>query len=250
MKQLLTLTLLVLFFGSCKKDQPEDEYSANTIHTIPYGGEGTLSSGDYSGEGNVVNVAGTKVVIEGTVTVDALSASGNVHVPAGAILIVKSVMTVGGGGILDIHGTLITETYTQIGNTYMTSGKLGVSGKFTVGGGTTLYMENSEVEAKELVVVGHIQAVENDVTRAANWYSMIELTGSKYLNRGGGTKVCGPVLFNANTDQGASGIAMSNVTSTAVGNNSTIKVVYGLPADVTLYQYNDNCGAVTTMPVH
>jgi hypothetical protein len=250
MKHLLSLTFLVLFLASCSIEEDENEYSATTVHNIPYGEEGTLSSGDYTGEGNVINVAGTKVIIEGTVTVDAMSASGTVYVPFGTTLIVKSVMTVGGGGDLDIHGTLVTETYTQVGNTYMTNGKVIVNGKFTIGGGTTLYLENSEVEAKELVVVGHIQAIENSVTQAANWYSMIELHGAKYLNRGGGTKVCGSVLFNVNTDQGASGVSMSDVTSTALGNNSTVKVIYGLPSDETLYQYNDNCAAVALMPSH
>jgi len=252
MKYLLSLTLLVLVFTACKKDEETDqeEYSATTIHNIPYGGEGVLSSGDYSGQGNSTNTAGTKVTVEGSVTVDALSASGTVYVPSGSILIVKSVLTVGGGGTLDIHGTLITDTYTQVGNTYMTNGKLGVSGKFTIGGGTTLYMENSEVEAKELVITGHIQAIQNSVTQAANWYSMIELTGSKYLNRGGGTKVCGPVLFNVNTDQGASGVSMTDVSATALSNNSAVKTVYGLPQATPLYQYADNCAAVAIMPTH
>jgi hypothetical protein len=252
MKYLLSLTLLVLLLNACKKDDEGngEEYSATEIHNIPYGGEGILESGDYSGEGNSINAAGTKVTIEGTVTVDALSASGTVYVPSGAVLIVKSVLTVGGGGTLDIHGTLITETYTQVGNTYMTSGTLGVNGKFTIGGGTTLYMENSEVEAKELVVVGHIQAIENVITQANNWYSMIELTGNKYLNRGGGTKVCGPVLFNTNNDQGASGMSMTDVSTTAISNNSAVKVVYGLPQETVLYQYTDNCAAVDAMPSH
>jgi hypothetical protein len=254
MKYLISFTLIVLIFSSCSKEEEEvasgNEYSATTIHNIPYGGEGTLGSGDYTGQGNAVNTAGTKVTIQGTVTVDAISASGSVYVPSGATLVVKSVMTVGGGGTLDIEGTLITETYTQVGNTYMTNGKLSASGKFTIGGGTTLYMENSEVEANELVIVGHVQAIENTITQAANWYSMIELTGSKYLNRGGGTKVCGSVLFNANTDQGASGISMEDVTSTAVGNNSAIRIVYGLSQSETLYQYNDNCAAVSVMPAH
>lgn len=254
MKHLFFLSILVLIISSCSKEDEEIEsgstYSASTIHNIPYGEVGTLSSGDYTGQGNVINTAGTKVVIDGTVIVDALSASGSVYVPSGSVLIVKSVMTVGGGAKLDIHGTLITETYTQVGNTFMTNGKLAVSGKFTVGGGTTLYLENSEVEAKELVIVGNILAIENTITQAANWYSMIELTGSKYLNRGGGTKVCGPVLFTGNADQGASGMSMTDVSSQALGNNAAIKAVYGLAQENKLYQYGDNCTAVTVLPEH
>lgn len=253
MKYLVSLSVLVLLFSSCSKEEEEESdgvYTATTVHNIPYGQTGTLSNGDYTGQGNVTNTAGTKVIIDGTVTVDALSSSGSVYVPEGSTLVVKSVMTVGGGANMDIHGTLITQTYTQVGNTYMTNGKLAVSGKFTIGGGTTLYMENSEVETSELVVVGHIQAIENPVTQAANWYSMIELTGAKYLNRGGGTKVCGPVLFNGNADQGASGISMSDVSAQAVSNNAAVKVVYGLPQETVLYQYADNCAAVQALPEH
>jgi len=247
MKHILSLALLILIFASCSK---EEEYGATSIHTIPFGEEGTLSEGDYSGDGAVTNVAGTTVTIEGKVTVDAFSASGKIYVPEGATLIVNSVMTVGGGAVLDIHGTLITQSYTQIGNTYMTNGILGVSGKFTVGGGTTLYLENSEVEAGEFVIVGHVKAISNDETMAANYYSIIEAIGVKYLNRGGGTTVCGPILFTMHEDQGASGVNMSNVTSAALGNNSAVQSAYGLSTSTTLYQYDDTCPALAEMPAH
>ena len=102
----------------------------------------------------------------------------------------------------------------------------------------------------ELVVVGHIKAIENNLTQLANWYSMIELTGSQYLNRAGGTKVCGPVLFNAADDQGASGVAMQDVSSNAVTNNASVKVVYGLSQDAILYQYEDGCAGLPAMPNH
>jgi hypothetical protein len=171
-------------------------------------------------------------------------------VPQGATLIVNGIMTVGGGAAMDVHGTVITQTYTQVGNTFLSSGKIVTKGKCTIGGGTTLYMENSELETSELVVVGNIQAIENGVTQAANWYSMIELTGAQYLNRGGGTKVCGPVLFNVNSDQGASGIALKDVSSNAMTNNASVKLVYGLVQETILYQYADGCNGPSEMPNH
>lgn len=250
MNKLLIILILALALTSCRADEAEEEYDADEIHTIPYGGTGELSEGDYSGDGPVTNTAGTTVIIEGNVTVDALSASGSVVVPAGSTLIVNTVLNVGGGGILDVKGTLITQSYTQVGNTYISYGKMSVSGKFTVGGGTTLYLENSEVEVGELVITGHIKAVDNSFTQAANWYSMIELTGAKYMNRGGGTKVCGPILFNSNNDNGASGVSLTDVTETALQNKATLPVVYGLPTDSKLYQYGDNCTPLTSMPEH
>ncbi len=255
MKILYPVFLFIFLLTSCAKEEDEvslnnSKYTASHLHQIPYGTSGTLASGNYSGQGNVVNSAGTRVVIEGTVTVDALSSSGTVYVPEGATLIVNTVMTVGGGASMDVHGTLITQTYTQVGNTFLSEGKITVKGKYTIGGGTTLYMENAEVEAMELVVVGHIKAIENNLTQLANWYSMIELTGSQYLNRAGGTKVCGPVLFNAADDQGASGVAMQDVSSNAVTNNASVKVVYGLSQDAILYQYEDGCAGLPAMPNH
>lgn len=251
MRVILPLVLLVFLVFSCKEEEPEEVvYTPGNIHTIPYGGEGVLSSGNYSGQGTVTNVAGTKLIIDGLVTIDALSASGVVYVPAGSVLTVNSVTQLGGGSTLDVHGTLITQTYSQVGNTYLTSGKIDVNGKFTIGGGTTLFLENSKVEANELVIVGHIQAVENALTRATNWYSIIELTGAQYLNRGGGTKVCGPVLFSGNNDQGASGVAMNKVTTVALENNSNLKENFSLTPTTELYQYSDNCQPMSSLPNH
>ena len=243
--------LIAVTLVACK-DEPETQtvYEANQIHTIPYGGEGTITSGDYTGQGTATNTAGTLVTIDGVVTVDAISASGKLSVPAGSVLVVNSVLNIGGGATIDVKGILITKDFTMVGNTYVSNGKIEVNGKFTIGGGTTLYLENSLILANELVIIGHVQALDNAITQAANWYSMIKLTGAQYLNRGGGTTVCGPVLFNVNTDQGASGVEMKDVTDEAIANNSGLKTLYGLPADAKLYQYGGTCTALTVMPAH
>ena len=96
-----------------------------------------------------MNSAGTRVVIEGTVTVDALSSSGTVYVPEGATLIVNTVMTVGGGASMDVHGTLITQTYTQVGNTFLSEGKITVKGKYTIGGGNGISSSRSHKGHRE-----------------------------------------------------------------------------------------------------
>lgn len=249
MKHLFQLLLLSALFSSCNPDDDyQREYSATEIHRIPYGQSATMSSGNYSGQGNVTNVAGTTVNIEGYTTVDALSINGRVNVPAGATLVVNDVLNVGGGSKINIKGTVITKTFTQVGNTYLSSAILRVNGKYTIGGGTTLYIENANVEVEELVITGHIQAVENTFTKAANWYSLIELRGNKYLNRSAGTNICGPLLFNSNNDQGSTEAVLTDVTAQAVSNNDNVKLVYGIADTTTLYQYDDNCTPLMLMP--
>tara|TARA_B110000211_G_scaffold211183_1_gene249840 strand:+ start:1771 stop:2517 length:747 start_codon:yes stop_codon:yes gene_type:complete len=239
MKYLLSSLLFVLLFSACS-DDTSDVYQANEIHRIPYGGTGTLAAGNYTGQGAITNVAGTTVNIEGVVIVDALGMSGKVNVPLGATLIVNDVLTVGGGANLVVRGTVVTETFTQIGNTCVTFGAIRASGKFTIGGGTTLFLTKSEIEASELVIVGNIEAITNNVT--TDWYSMADLKGSKYLNRGGGTKICGPLLFNTNDDQGASGVSMSDVTTSALVIEPLVITTFDLVnPTATLYQYSDNC---------
>jgi hypothetical protein len=239
MKYLLNGLLFVLLFSACS-DDTSGVYQANEIHTIPYGGTGTLGAGNYTGQGTITNVAGTTVNIEGTVTVDALSMSGKVNVPFGAVLIINDVVVVGGGANLVVRGTVITKTFTQVGNTCVTFGAIRASGKFTIGGGTTLFLTKSEIEASELVIVGNIEAITNNVT--ADWFSMADLKGAKYLNRGGGTKICGPLLFNTNDDQGASGVSIDDVTSAALVIEQNVRITFNLAdPQATLYQYSDNC---------
>ena len=239
MKYLFSSLIFILFITSCSDDL-NGVYQANEIHTIPYGGTGTLAAGNYSGQGAITNVAGTTVNIEGVVVVDAIGMSGKVNVPFGSTLIVNDVTQVGGGANLVVHGTVQTQTFTQIGNTCVTFGAIRASGKFTIGGGTTLFLTKSEIEASELVIVGNIEAITNNVT--TDWYSMADLKGIKYLNRGGGTKICGPLLFNTNNDQGASGISLGDVTASALVIEPNVRTTFNLvdPA-ATLYQFSDNC---------
>lgn len=245
----ITLPVLIVLITilSCSVEPTKTVYTANEIHTIPYGGKGTLISGDYTGSGNVVNVAGTTVTIDGVVIVDALSLNGTVIVPFGTTLIVNDVINVGGGSSFKVRGSVSSKTFTQVGNTCIAYGKIKASGKFTIGGGTTLYLENSEIEAGELVITGNIKAVHNEATQAADWYSMVQLTGAKYLNRGGGTNICGPILFNGNNDQGASGIGMTDQTSTAEGFSPNIRTAYGINSTDTLYSFDDECDPISTL---
>ncbi len=239
MKYFLTSLALSLLFYACSDDEASNVYQANQIHTIPYGGTGILASGNYSGQGTVSNVPGTTVNIEGVVYIDAITMSGRVNVPSGSTLIVNDLTNVGGGARLVVNGTVRTKTFTQIGNTCVNFGAIKATGQFTVGGGTTLYLTTSEIESNELVVIGNIEATTNNGSK--NWFSMADLKGSQYLNRGGGTKICGPLLFNANSDQGASGVEMDDVTDSALLIETNVRTNFALSDTAILYKYTDNC---------
>ena len=243
MKQLFSALVFILLLTSCSDDF-RDVYQANEIHRIPYGGTGTLAAGNYTGQGAVTNVAGTTVNIEGVVIIDAISISGKVNVPLGATLIVNNLVNVGGGANLVVKGSVNTKTFTQVGNTCVNFGAIRASGRFTIGGGTTLFLTKSEIEANELVIVGNIEATTSNLSK--DWFSMVDLKGVKYLNRGGGTKICGPLLFNTNDDQGASGISLDNVTSSALLIEEDLRSTFNLlDTSATLYQFSDNCTPLT-----
>lgn len=244
MKNLLPIFVSLILLFSCSEPEYDTRYEASEISRISYGERGTLVSGNYSGQGLITNVAGTTVDIEGIVVVDAFSISGKVNVPLGSSLIVNDLTNVGGGGNLVVKGSVITETFTQVGKTCISLGSIKASGKFTIGGGTTLYLSKSEIEASELVITGNIQAV--DLANVTSWYSVIDLKGIKYLNRGGGTTVCGPVVLNGNNDQGSSGINLSDVTSTVLSTDSLIKPNYGINDTCKLYRYSDSCTPLST----
>ena len=100
-----------------------------------------------------------------------------------------------------------------------------------------------------MVLIGDIKNPENDFTKSTNIYSVIESIETKYLNRSGGTKVCGPVLFTTTNDQGASGISLSDVTTTAVKEQPKLQTLYNLDDKTsTYYQYQDNCTPLTSFP--
>jgi hypothetical protein len=239
MKYLFSALVFILLFTACA-DEVSDLYQANEIHRIPYGGTGTLAAGNYTGQGTVTNVAGTTVNIDGVVIIDAISIIGKVNVPLGSTLIVNNLVNVGGGANLVVRGSVFTKTFTQIGNTCVNYGAIRASGRFTIGGGTTLFLTKSEIEASELVIVGNIEATTNNLTK--DWFSMIDLKGVKYLNRGGGTKVCGPLLFNTNDDQGASGVLLDDITTSALLIELNVRTTFNLSdTSAALYQFSDNC---------
>lgn len=241
MKPIIIAIASIFLITSCAQEE-SNVYSATQIHTIPYGGSGILASGDYTGQGTITNTAGTTVSIEGLVIIDAISIVGTIEVPTGSTLMVHNLTNVGGGASLKVTGgSVLTQTFTQVGNTCVSLGSIKASGKFTIGGGTTLYLSSSEIEASELVIVGNVQAISNAVSEAANWFSVADLHTLKYLNRGGGTSVCGPLLFNTNSDEGASGIDMIDFSNEADSINSNLRTVYGLVDTIPLYMYNDNC---------
>lgn len=244
MKPTFSALLFIFILFSCAEPEYDTRYEASEISRIPYGERGTLVSGNYTGQGLITNVAGTTVDIEGIVVVDAMSISGKVNVPLGSSLIVNNLTNVGGGGSLVVKGSVITNTFTQVGNTCVSLGSIKAAGKFTIGGGTTLYLSKSEIEAAELVITGNIQAV--DLANVTSWYSVIDLKGSKYLNRGGGTNVCGPVVLNGNNDQGASGVLLSDVSANILATDSLIKASYGIDDTCKLYRYTDSCTPLAT----
>ena len=250
MKKLLFILFTLTVLTSCEEEQNQTDYSASEIHRIPYGQTGTLIPGDYTGQGTVTVAAGTTVNIDGITTIDGLAMTGKVHVPSNAVLIVNGPLNVGGGTNLDVEGTVLTADLIQVGNVYLNNAFVAVDNRYTIGGGTTLYTANSQIEASELIITGNIQGIDNLITQATNWYTLFELTGSQYLNRGGGTTVCGPVLFNHDHDLGSSGIGMTNVTDDALDFNPFLKIIYGLPETAKLYEYYDVCTPLIEMPAH
>ena len=70
------------------------------------------------------------------------------------------------------------------------------------------------------------------------------------MYRGGGIKICGPVLFNSNVDKGVAEAKLVNVTEASTTNNEFVQTVYGLAFSDSLYQYNDNCEGLALMPAH
>ena len=239
MKNTFIALFFILLFTSCS-DEVNDVYQANEIHRIPYGGTGTLAAGNYTGQGAITNVAGTTVNIEGIVTIDAISMSGKVNVPFGSVLIVNNLVNVGGGANLVVNGSVVAKTFTQVGNTCVTFGSIRASGRFTIGGGTTLFLTKAEIEASELIIVGNIEATTNNLSK--DWFSMADLKGIKYLNRGAGTRICGPLLFNTNDDKGTSGSSLEDVTSSSLLIEENLRTTFNL-ADTSaiLYQFSDSC---------
>lgn len=249
--RLLILPLILLFFA-CRKDEPDVIYPAyfynENVDQIPDGGTGYLQDVDLSGKGNLTNRANTTLIIDGNVKVDALSVIGKVILTEGSTLTLNNQLQVSGGAEMVVLGEIKTETLTQIGDLFLDEGEMLVKGKYTISGGTTLYMQNAYVEVDEMVIIGEIQAVENEYTKGTNVYSVIHSIESKYLNRAGGSVVCGPVLFTTDNDQGASGQNMEDVTTEAINDKTNLRDIYSLSADDSLYKYQDVCSPLINFP--
>ena len=97
--------------------------------------------------------------ISGVVIVDAITMSGKVNVPKGSTLIVNDLVNVGGGANLVVQGMVIAKTFTQIGNTCVSYGAIKTSERFTIGGGTTLFLTKSEIEASELMIYNKLTSL-------------------------------------------------------------------------------------------
>ena len=163
---------------------------------------------------------------------ESLTVNGTAIVSEDANLTLTNQIQVSGGGKLVVLGTITTPTFTQIDDVFLDEGDITITGKYTIGGGATLYLQNSAVHVHEMVIIGDIQHPENDYTKSTNIYSVIESISTKYVNRGGGTIVCGSVLFTTNNHTGASGISMNDVSSKILLEQPKIKEIYNL-SDIT-----------------
>jgi hypothetical protein len=252
-KIIFLLVFIGLWMSSCRKEEPNVIYPINyyfgtDISQIPDGGTGYVSNVNLSGQGNITNTGNTTVIISGNVTMDALTINHKVVVAEGATLTLNSQLQVSGGAKLIVLGKIVTPVLTQISSLYLNGGEITVTNKYTINGGATLYIQNSVVHVDEMVIIGHIQSIENSFTQNTNVYSVIESIGLKYLNRNGGTNVCGPVLFTVNIDQGSSGVSMSDVTNIVLSAKPNIESIYNLASNSVFYKYNENCTPLTIFP--
>lgn len=255
MKKLVLISIIgvITLFG-CRKDEPSVIYPINyyndgNINHIPNGQTGIVSNVDLSNQGNQVNTANTTVIISGDVKMESLSINGTAIISEDATLTLTNQIQVSGGAKLVVLGKIITPTFTQISDTYLDGGEITVTGKYTIAGGATLYIQNSVVHVDEMIITGDIQHPENDFTKSTNVYSVIESIDTKYLNRAGGTTVCGPVLFTTNNDQGASGVSMSDVSTEAIKAQPELQSIYNLDDQTsTYYEYQDVCTPLNTFP--
>ena len=149
-----------------------------------------------------------------------------------------------GGAKLTVEGNIKAESFAQIGDVYVKSATITITDKYQVSGGITLFLENAHIRADQFVLIGDVQALENDNTLANNIFSVIESTNEKYIHRSGGTNVCGPVIFTHNFDHNGngSGETFVNKTTTTLSTQPLIYQIYQM--DTTdFYQFTDqlNC---------
>ena len=214
---------------------------------VPDGGTAIIDGGDLSGAGLITNRANTTLLIRGNVRLASLSVIGKVIIDPAATVQINDLLNVAGGAHFVNQGQVTCKDLTQVGDILLTGSGTTVTNQFTVGGGTTTYLQNSKLTVNNLQISGSIIGLVNDATKNGNMYSVIYFTNGAYLNRGGGTTICGPVLFTYNIDSGAgSTIGFKDVTSDVASAKPNLKTIYGLP-DVSFYQYNDqNCAPQAT----
>jgi len=244
-KIVITLFATIALFSSCKKDSStETEAEECKIENIVDGGSCTIEDVDLSKEGTITVKSNTTVYIKGDVKFDVLVSNGIVIVENNATLTANEI-DIQGGTSWTVRGKVITNVLTQIGHSsYFDGADVTIKNKFTINGGATMYLINSVVRVNELVVIGHIQAIKNNHTDNSNKYSVIESIDQKYINRAGGTHVCGPVVYTHNFDNGygSSNQPFINVTNTILSEKPDIKNIYGLDDNSSFYQYNDQIG--------
>jgi len=238
----------VFLLMSCKKEKHDP--GPYGYWNVPDGGTAVIENTNLSGKGLLTNRANTTWIIRGDVTVDDLSAIGRVIVAEGATLHVNGLINVAGGAHLTLQGQTFCTTLTQVGHVFFNEAQVHVSGQYTLAGGTSTYLQNSLVEVQDLRLQGAVYGLENEHTQATNIYSVFYIHGSNpYLNRAAGTTVCGQVLLTYSNDQGSSGIALNDHTSTAIAAKPELRAIYDLPSDILFYRYADQgCTAVATAP--
>ena len=261
MKNLLLLSFLVglILCTSCRKDEPDVIYpydsqynNDDNIDNIPNGGTGTVSDVNLSGQGNQTVTYGTTLVISGDVIMDDLTITGTAILSDGASLTVTGTTTVVGGGNFEVEGNLNTNVLVQTGDTYLDNGKITVNSKYQIVGGSTLYIQNSDVHVDELEVIGSISQTENDYTKNTNVYSVIEAINSKLLWIVSGANICGPVLFTTKEDRNSpANSTFTDVTSEVFTVQPEIKSIYFLENTTTnFYSFNNSCTPLNIFPQH
>lgn len=205
---LLLIGFSFVVFSCSSDDNGTTNYQSNNITQIPQGGTGTLSNTDLTNSGVQTNIANTTVNIDGDVVVDDFAVHGTLVVPEDDNLTVNGDLVIGGGANMEISGTVTTENLTIIGDLFTTNAQVTVTNKLTIGGGITLYTNNSLFNVKELVIIGHI------LSDSTEEHSVFNLTDVKSFHRADGTNVCGPIAYNSNQNLGASPISLVALDTT------------------------------------
>lgn len=237
-QSILLLSTLFAFF-SCNH-RVESPYVVDPLN-LQDGQTGYVNNADLSGKGLIVNRANTTIIFSGNIVLDDLSVIGNVLVAPNSTLTVKGLLNVAGGAKLKIEGNVITKDLTLVGEMFVNQSLLTVTGQLTAGGGTNTYLQNGYIRVNDFRILGNIYTLQNDFTTVTNGYSLVEMIGSKYLNRAGGSVMCGPLLFNSDDDKGASGVEMKSVLPSNDFKDAKNKNPYSQSDSVKFYQYGDVC---------